>query len=96
MSGSTISEVLVTVFDRSTLEASLTAAQELRAAGLKVELYLDSGALGDQIRYALKRGIPVRGHLGPDEISSGQVVVRNLEHKSQEKVERGLMAGTAQ
>jgi histidyl-tRNA synthetase len=90
----TVSQVLVTVFDSGTLDASLTAAQELRTAGFKVELYLESSQLGDQIRYALKRGIPYVIILGPDELSAGQVVVRNLERKLQEKVDRGRMVDT--
>jgi histidyl-tRNA synthetase len=90
--GTTISQVLVTVFDEAQLSASLQVANELRRAGLNTELYFDNDTLGDQIRYALKKGIPYVVIAGPDELAAGQVSIRNLPLNEQRTVERGVMA----
>ena len=63
--GKTVSQVLMSVFDEHTLSDSLRLASELRAMGLKVEQYLGAKGIGDQIRYALKRGIPFVAIIGP-------------------------------
>ena len=88
----TVSEVLVTLFDDSTVDESLKLADELRRAGLKVELYFENDPLGDQIRYALKRGIPFVAIIGPDEVAAGQVVLRHLDRRLQETAGRGQAA----
>ncbi|NIN65412.1 MAG: histidine--tRNA ligase [Anaerolineae bacterium] len=90
--GTTISQVLVTLFDEAQLTASLQVANELRKAGLNTELYFDNDPLGDQIRYALKKGIPYVVIAGPDELAAGQVSIRNLPLNEQRTVERGVMA----
>jgi len=87
-SGETIVEVLVTVFSLESMEASLRLLSELRGAGLRCELYYDADPLGDQIRYALKKGIPTLVILGPDELAKGEVAVRDLRAKSQLTVQR--------
>jgi histidyl-tRNA synthetase len=84
--GKTISQVLVTQFDKSMVDVSLQMAKTLREAGLKTELYFEQDSLGDQIRYADKKGIPCVVILGPDEVAADQVSVRNLRLKEQQKV----------
>ena len=81
-------EVLVTVFEPDLLGESLRLLSDLRANGTCCELYYDPEPLGAQIRYALKKGIPLVAILGPDEVAAGQVAVRELEHKSQTSVPR--------
>lgn len=92
--GTTMSEVLVTIFDEARASASLQVANELREAGLNTELHLESDPLGDQIRYALKKGIPYVVILGPDELAAGQITIRNLPLKEQRTVVRQMMAAT--
>jgi histidyl-tRNA synthetase len=86
-------EVLVTVFSPEVLSESLKLVAELRGDGLRCELYYGTDPLGAQIRYALKKGIPLLTILGPDELASDQVAVRELRHKSQTSTARGDVAG---
>ena len=67
---------------------------ELRRTGLNTDLYFENDPLGDQIRYALKKGIQYVVIVGPDEIAAGEVTVRNLSSKEQRTVEREVMADT--
>lgn len=86
--GRTVVRVLVTRFDQASLSASLQAATELRRAGLSTELYMEDDALGKQIRYAVRKGIPYLVILGPDEIANDQVTLRHLARGEQETVAR--------
>jgi histidyl-tRNA synthetase len=90
--GATVAQVLVTRFDPDLIPETLKAANDLRKAGLKVELYFGNVALGKQIRYALKKGITYVVILGPDEVAAGQVTLRNLELKQQVTVAREAAA----
>jgi histidyl-tRNA synthetase len=92
--GTTISVVLVTIFDEARIGASLQVANELRKAGLNTELHFENDPLGDQIRYALKKGIPYIVIVGPDEMAANKVTIRNLPLKEQRTVERQIMAAT--
>jgi histidyl-tRNA synthetase len=89
--GTTNTRVLVTIFDEAHIAASLRASERLRRAGLNTELYFENDPLGDQIRYALKSGIPYVIILGPDEAKAGQVAIRNLPLKEQRTVEEAAM-----
>jgi len=84
--GTTNTQILVTIFDESHTGASLRTSSRLRGGGLNVELYFENDPLGDQIRYALKKGIPYVAIVGPDELASGQVTIRNLPLKEQRTV----------
>ena len=76
-------EVVVTVFDKETLNESLRIAGTLREAGFKTVLYPEADKLGKQFKYADRLDIPVAVILGPDEITSGQVAVKNLKSREQ-------------
>jgi len=89
--GQTAVQVLVTVFNPELVSESLKLATELRAAGLHCELYYGKDALGNQIRYALKRGVPLLVIAGPDELSAGRVTVRDLRAKFQSQVARASL-----
>ena len=91
--GVTTVEVLVTVFRPELLTDSLKLLTELRGLGLRCELYYGENPLGTQIRYALKKGVPIVVILGPDELASDRVAVRDLGTKSQITVARAEVAG---
>jgi histidyl-tRNA synthetase len=74
------------------VDESLKMANTLRKSGLKTELYFENDPLGDQIRYALKKGIPYVVILGPDELAAGRVTVRNTLRKEQQTVARAEAA----
>ena len=86
--GETLVEVLVTVFSAELLTESLELLTDLRDSGLRCELYYGTEPLGTQIRYALKKGIPFLVIMGPDELASAEVAVRELGTKSQTQVAR--------
>lgn len=87
--GGTLVQVLVTVFGPEQIGESLRLITDLRQAGLRCELYYGRESLGNQIRYALKRSVPLVVIAGPDELVAGQVTVRDLRDKTQLQVLRG-------
>ncbi len=86
--GTTKTQVLVTIFSEDQMATSLQVSGNLRTSGLNTELYFENDPLGDQIRYALKKGVPYVVIVGPDEAAAGQVTVRNLALKEQRTVAR--------
>ena len=84
----TESQALVTIFDRSLLNASLQIASELRSAGIKTETYLNDAKLKKQLNYANSKGIPLVIIIGPDENERGEVVLKDMRNKFQETVSR--------
>ncbi|HLG51183.1 MAG TPA: histidine--tRNA ligase [Chloroflexota bacterium] len=93
---STVTEVLVTVFDQERLASSLAIAASLRAAGINTEVALETEKLGHQLRYAGRKNIPLAIIVGPDEEAAGVVIVRNMVTGQQERVERGALLGAIQ
>jgi len=76
----TVSDVLVTTMDKKLIPAYLELVSELRAAGLRAEVYLKPKArLGDQLKYASDWDIPFAVIMGEDEIKAGEVTVKDLD-----------------
>lgn len=84
----TVTQVLVTVFGPDTIDESLKAASELRAADIHTEVYLGTDRLGSQLRYASRKGIPLTVILGTEEIAAGKVVVKDMATEEQVTIER--------
>ena len=72
------SRVLVTLFGQELYAPTLALADRLRRAGVNAEQALEPEKLGKQIRYADRKGIPYALILGPDELATGQVVIKTL------------------
>jgi histidyl-tRNA synthetase len=70
--------VVVTVFDKAEAAASFTIVQELRAAGLRAEAYVGNGKMGDQFKYADRRGAALAVIEGGDERARGEVTLKDL------------------
>jgi histidyl-tRNA synthetase len=70
--------VVVTVFDRDRIADYQQMAQKLRDAGIRAELYLGSGKMGPQLKYADKRGAPCVVIQGGDEKAKGEVQIKDL------------------
>ncbi|RMG13719.1 MAG: histidine--tRNA ligase [Planctomycetota bacterium] len=70
--------VLVTTMDRSLRREYQAWADELRAAGIATELYCGSGNVGKQFKYADRRGFTVAVVAGGDEMSRGEVSLKDL------------------
>jgi histidyl-tRNA synthetase len=70
--------VVVTVFDRDRLADYQRMVSTLRAAGIRAELYLGSGRMGPQLKYADKRAAPCVVIQGGDEKARGEVQIKDL------------------
>jgi histidyl-tRNA synthetase len=70
--------IVVTVFDKTDAASSFAMVQELRAAGLRAEAYVGNGKMGDQFKYADKRGAGIAVVEGPDERAQGVVTLKDL------------------
>ena len=70
--------VVVTTFDKADAASSFALAQELRAAGVRAEAYVGNGKMGDQFKYADKRGAAIAVVEGPDERARGDVTLKDL------------------
>ena len=71
--------VVVTVMDRDRMADYQAIASELRAAGIRAEVYLGNPKnFGNQLKYADKRGAPVAIIQGGDEAARGVVQVKDL------------------
>ncbi len=81
-------DVLVAVFDDQTVPEALKLAAELRAQGVRVEVYPEPGKLGKQMKYAAVKTIPFAAILGGDELARGEVTIKNLQTGAQESVPR--------
>ncbi|UCE05157.1 MAG: histidine--tRNA ligase [bacterium] len=79
----TKTQVLVTIFDEDTKKASLEITNKLRSAGIKTEIYFDSGGLKKQFKYANKKGIPYVVIIGPDEIAKNELSLKNMKSGEQ-------------
>ncbi|HZN06498.1 MAG TPA: histidine--tRNA ligase [Pyrinomonadaceae bacterium] len=86
-------EVMIAVW-RDAAQDALSLASELRAQGLRVDVYPDRDSkLGPQISYASKRSIPFVAFIGEDERDKGLVVLKNLNTGQQETIDRKDVAG---
>jgi histidyl-tRNA synthetase len=70
--------VVVTVFDQQRLPDYQNMVAQLRNAGIRAELYLGSGKMGAQLKYADKRGSPCVVIQGGDEKARGEVQIKDL------------------
>ena len=84
-------DVVLTLFDQPTIPEALKLAAELRAAGIRVEVYPEPDKLGKQMKYAAARKIRFAAILGGDEIGRGEVTLKNLETGVQQSVPRGAV-----
>jgi histidyl-tRNA synthetase len=91
----TVVEVLVTVFNDEMRGQSARLAAELRAGGVKTELYLQDKNLGKQFDYANKKGIPLVAILGPEEAAQGVVKLKRLGDGSETSTSRQTAAASA-
>ncbi len=70
--------VLVTTIDAGLRREYQAWAAELRAAGIPTELYVGSGGVAKQFKYADRRGFTVAVVAGGDEHAKGEVSVKDL------------------
>ncbi|MEZ5777911.1 MAG: histidine--tRNA ligase [Paracoccaceae bacterium] len=79
MQADTRGPVVVTVMDRDRMADYQAMAGELRAAGIRAEVYLGNPKnFGNQLKYADKRNSPVAVIQGTDEAARGVVQLKDL------------------
>jgi len=85
---------------RSTLAGeqarSIRLAQELRGAGLHVDLYPEPDKLGKQFKYAAARGVLFVVVMGDEERERGEVAIKNMRTGEQQSVKRDAVAAQLQ
>ena len=85
------SDVLVTTFDKASIQESLRLSAELRAGGLKAEWYPEPAKLDRQLKYADATGVRFVAIMGPDEAARGQVTLKDLTNRTQFASDRNLV-----
>ena len=70
--------VVVTVMDRDQMAGYQAMAAELRAAGIRAEVFLGGGDMARQLKYADQRGSAVAVIEGGDERARGVVQLKDL------------------
>jgi histidyl-tRNA synthetase len=70
--------VVVLVLDRDRTTDYQKMAQDLRAAGIRAELYLGESGMKAQMKYADRRGSPCVIIQGGDERAKGEVTIKDL------------------
>jgi histidyl-tRNA synthetase len=79
LGGEALGPVVVTVMDRDRLGDYMAMVGELRAAGLRAEMYLGNPKnFGNQLKYADKRGSPIAIIQGGNEAEAGVVILKDL------------------
>ncbi len=74
----TLAPVVVTVMDKDRQGDYWKFVQQLRAAGIRAEMYVGTSNMGKQMKYADKRGAPLVVIQGGDEKAAGQVQIKDL------------------
>jgi len=82
----TPASVLIPYFDKTRLHDYLRLAAVLRAAGIAVEVYPEPKKLGQQLKYADKKGFRIALVAGEDELASGRCQVKDLSSGEQHDV----------
>jgi len=75
----TLAPVLLTYFDKTRLHDYLRLATAIRAAGIGVEVFPEPKKLGQQLKYADRRGFRVALIAGDNEFTAGACQVKDLE-----------------
>ncbi|MDQ3668248.1 MAG: histidine--tRNA ligase [Acidobacteriota bacterium] len=87
-------DVMVTLWNEDSISDSVALAHELRASGLRVDLYPEADKLGKQFKYASERGIPAVVVLGDYEKACGEVAIKDMRTGAQRAVKRDAVASS--
>lgn len=79
-------QLLITVFDSSTLPYSLKVANQMRQSGIRTEVYPTFDKLPKQLKLANKKQIPFVAILGPEEAANQTITIKNMQTGTQQIV----------
>ena len=85
-------DVMVSIWNEHSIPDSIALARELRAAGLRVDLYPEADKLGKQFKYASSLGVRFVAILGEEETAKGQVALKDMRTGEQQAVLRNEIA----
>ena len=86
------SEVMVGIWNESTVEDSLAIAAELRARGIRVESYPEPDKLAKQFKYAAAIEVPFVVIIGEAEKEKDEVAIKNMLTGEQQSLRRNEVA----
>ncbi len=79
-------QVLFVAFDEKTHHYAFQCLNKVRTAGINSEIYPDPGSLKKQMKYANSRNVPYVVLIGDEEMTSGQLSLKNMASGEQEKM----------
>jgi len=85
-SASASTQVLFINFGDKEAAYCLNLLYQLRAAGIRTELYPDAAKMKKQMKYANDKQIPFVVMVGEDEMNSGQLTLKNMGSGEQSKI----------
>ena len=89
-------QVLITLFDQQTTEASLVTAAKLRQAGISTEVYPTTDKLGKQFKLADQKHIPYVIIIGPEEVETNLVTLKDMKSGEQQQLSLDRVLSTLQ
>ncbi|MDP2696139.1 MAG: histidine--tRNA ligase [bacterium] len=84
----TTTQVFVVNFDDSAIAGYLQLANELRRAGVAVEIFSRSAKVAKQLKIANSRHVPLVLLMGPDEMSQSRAILKDMRTGTQTIVNR--------
>jgi histidyl-tRNA synthetase len=84
--GTTNTQLLVTIFSPDTQADSIKLANQLRQANINTFLYPTPEKLSKQFKYASEKSIPYVAVLGPDELKSNTITLKNMATGEQQTI----------
>ncbi len=70
--------VIICAFDRKMMPEYFKMAAEMRAEGIRTEVFIGAGNVTKQMKYADGRGAPIAILMGEDEMAAGEVTLKDL------------------
>lgn len=70
--------VMICAFDKALMGEYFKMADELRASGIRAEVFVGSGNVTKQLKYADRRGVQYAVLMGEDEMARSEVTVKDL------------------
>ena len=87
-------DVMISIWNEESVGDSISLAQELRSAGLRVDLYPEADKIGKQFKYAAARLTPFVAVMGDEERARGEVSIKDMRSGTQRSVKRENLAVT--
>ncbi len=85
-------DVMVTIWSEENAADAVSLARELRASGLRVDLFPSPDKIGNQFKYASARGIPIVAVIGEDEQAHREVSLKDLRSGEQMRAKRDAVS----